>query len=106
MLPSLRPLIAEGMRAMADAKIKQYPGGWQPFMEAELTRLEHGAQTLEWCDANDPEVTDEADDRVVELASALSDIRAALVAWDTSTNAKRHEALKQELAEILLEVGL
>lgn len=66
-----------------------------------------GARTLEWCEANDPDVTDECTDRIEELKSAITDIRAAMTAWNTSSSSKkRHEDLRQEMAEILAEVGL
>ena len=53
MLPSLRPLIAESMERMA--AIGYLESGrmhWDGDRESILAR---GAQTLRWCDANDPD---------------------------------------------------
>jgi hypothetical protein len=68
-------------------------------------RLIDGANTLRWCDENDPD-SDPCDGRFDELASALDDVRAAVLAWDTSTGTKRHAELRDEIAEILAEAGL
>ena len=76
---------------------------WDGDREAILMR---GANTLEWCDANDPDNFSEDEERVAELESALSDVRAAMVAWNTSGSTKRHAEFTKELRGILTEVDL
>jgi hypothetical protein len=85
-LPSLRPLIADGMVALAAVGYME-PGRyhWNSDREAILAR---GAATLRWCDENDPDVDPcgEEADRTYQLMQALDDVRAAVLAWDTSTD--------------------
>jgi len=102
-LPSLRPLIAESMEALAWSK----PG--RLIHEQDQHRIAlAGAQTLRWCDANDPDVDpcSATTDRIDELAGALDDVRAAILAWDTSTGRKRHAALRDEIAGILAKADI
>lgn len=73
MLPSLRPLIAESMRNMAQAEINHSQLGWQPYMETKLMRLECSAETLEWCDARDPD-NDRVEDLLAEREALLVEI--------------------------------
>ena len=98
MLPSLRPLIAEIMRRTANAYETDHER-WQIVL--------NGAATLDWCEANDPD-SDPCGQtaRVDELESAFEDVKAALIAWNTSISNKRHAELKDEITEILLSLGL
>lgn len=98
MLPSLRPLIAESMMALSIRET-------DPLA---FNRTQAGAATLRWCDANDPDVNPcgEQSDRIYQLMQALDDVRAAVLAWDTSIGTKRHAELRDEIASILAEVGV
>ena len=97
MLPSLRPLIADGMRAMALCQSAFH-------VTAGGLRLLDGARTLEWCDANDPnnalggceDFAAEVEDRNDRLAS----IEDALQDW-TLTKMKQPAAFRDRLTKLL-----
>ncbi len=87
MLPSLRPLIAESMRAMAHRR----PIRVTTHLNEHL-RLLDGADTLDWCDANDPD--NELSDclglaaQIESLEDDLDAIQAALDDWIASKMAR------------------
>lgn len=107
MLPSLRPLIADSMQAMAVRNGIGSVATQESF--DETCRLLDGSATLRWCDANDandPDGLTEVEERVVQLELAFEDVRAALADWNTSINEDRHQELKEMLEAILADVGL
>ncbi len=104
MLPSLRPLIADSMQAMAMRNGIGSVATQESF--DETCRLLNGSATLRWCDADDPDGLTEVEERVVQLELAFEDVRAALADWNTSINEDRHQELKEMLEAILADVGL
>lgn len=87
MLPSLRQLIADGMRGLARTQARDLP---------ELARLSRGADTLEWCDERDlvPRFVGNpyADPiRIEQLEEDLDAIQGALDDWIASKLAKPAE---------------
>ena len=75
-MPSLRPLIADGMRGLAHTQARDLP---------ELARLSRGAGTLEWCDERDPDSDPCPDpwraEQIEELEEKLQYISDALDEW-------------------------